>query len=248
MKTNLFIGLLFISILGFSQEKIDMELKPIDELKVYNGLTVNLIKSTEQRLEITGKNAANVSVKNKKGTLKIAMKIASTFSSKEVQINLYYNSNIGELDANQGAVIKSDAVFEQTQLKLSAQEGSYIKLEVAVDYLFVKALTGGNIQLQGNCKTQNVDIVSGGNYEGFGLKSEQTTAYTSTGGNADISVSEALEAKVKLGGTIRYDGKPKSVSTTKVMGGTITDYHKMLQEKMEKAFNEAMNTKKDSVN
>ncbi len=245
MKNKIIIAFLLVTTFGFTQEKVNIELKTIDELKVYNGLTVHLIKSTEQRLEITGKNAADVSVKNKKGVLKIAMNIASTFSSKYVHINLYYNSNIGELDVNQGSVIRSDEKFKQTQLKVSSQEGSYIKLEVAVDYLHIKGITGGNIQLKGNCKTQNVAIVSGANYEGFELKSEQATVYASTGGKAEIYVTEALEAKVKLGGTILYDGKPKSVSTTKVMGGNINDYAKGTQKKKEKTSYETKTPKKD---
>ena len=214
--------LFFVALTSFAQNDVVVQLEKFDELKVYNGLQVNLIKSDEHKVVITGERASEVTVKNKKGILKIALDLASTFNSKKAKIDLYYNSNIAELDANQGAVISSKEVFTQTQLKLSSQDGAYIKLNVAVDYLNVKGITGGNIQLKGNTKSQNVNMVSGANYEAANLISEQATIYVSTGAEVEVQVTEAMDAKVKFGGTILYSGRPKSVTTEKSLGGKIT--------------------------
>ncbi|WP_208021473.1 head GIN domain-containing protein [Flavicella sediminum] len=215
------LAFLFLTNFMFAQDVVINDVKNFDELKVFNGLTVNLIKSEVQKIEISGEKATEVVVSNKKGVLKFTLKVKSLFKSDKVDINLYYNSIIGELDANQGAVITSKEVFKQTQLDVSSQEGAYIKLSLAVDYLKVKAITGGNIQLKGTAKSQSVDITTGSNYNGTELITKQTDISVTTGGEAKIFVEDILDAKVKLGGTIEYFGKTKSVKTTKVMGGSI---------------------------
>ncbi|MFC2109648.1 head GIN domain-containing protein [Bacteroidota bacterium] len=218
----LFFTMVFFTNFIFSQDTVVIDkVKNFEELKVFNGLTVNLIKSDQQKIEISGEKATQVVVSNKKGILKFALKIKSIFDSKNVKINLYYNSIIGELDANQGAVITSKNLFKQTQLNLSSQEGAYIKLNLAVDYLKVKAITGGNMQLKGKAKSQIVEITTGSNFEAEELFTKQTDITVTTGGEAKVYVEDILDAKVKLGGVIEYFGRPKSVKTTKIMGGSI---------------------------
>ena len=155
------------------------------------------------------------------GVLKISLDLLNTFKHQVIKINLYYNSNIGKLSANQGSLISSKEVFKQLQLSVHSQEGSYIKLNLDVDYLKVRGITGGNIQFKGISKTQNVSIVSGSNYEAFDLKSNEATIYASTGSDAKVNVSKALDAKAKLGGTIVFLGRPEAVSTEESLGGKI---------------------------
>jgi hypothetical protein len=230
LKMNKYLSVLFllVSLSVSSQNEVSVKLEKIEELKVYNGLRVNLIKSDVQKLEITGEKSGDVTFKNKKGVLKIGLKFSSSFNSKKVQIDLYYNSDIPALDVNQGAVISSTEVFKQQQLAVSSQDGSYIKLNIAVDYIKIKGLTGGNIQLKGIAKSQNVNLVSGANYEGFDLQSGQANLYVSTGSKAEVSTSEVLDAKSKLGGKIFYSGRPKLITIVESLGG------KVLKAKFEK--------------
>ncbi|MEI6866372.1 DUF2807 domain-containing protein [Flavicella sp.] len=222
---KIIVGLLFLVVsIVTAQNEVSVKLENIDVLKVSNGLKVNLIKSEEQKLEIHGEEAGSVTFKNKRGTLKLGLKFGSSFDSKKVEIDLYYNSNIGELDVNQGALIISKEIFEQKQLKLNSQDGSSIKLEIEVDYLKIKGVSGGNIQLKGIAKSQNVKLVSGASYKGFDLHTNQTIIYVSTGAVAEIQVSGILDAKSKFGASIIYSGQPNSISTEESIGGKITKY------------------------
>lgn len=224
---KILVGILFLAVANISaQNDIVINLESFDELKVYNGLKVNLIKSEEHKLIISGDKADQVTVRNKKGKLKIALDIVSSFSSNNPTIDLYYNTNISVLDANQGAIISSKEVFKQAQLKVSSQEGGYIKLVLDVDYLKAKAVTGGNIQLKGFAKSQNVNLVTGSKYEARKLKSEQAVLYVSTGSSATVSASEILDGKAKLGGKIDFYDRPKSVTTAESMGGKIVNVTK----------------------
>ena len=74
MKNITYILLLFtISI--FSQVKIDRELGDFSKVAVYDGINLELIKSEENKVEISGKNTSFVVVKNKNGDLKIRLNL-----------------------------------------------------------------------------------------------------------------------------------------------------------------------------
>jgi hypothetical protein len=221
MKKWIRVSFLLCSLCCFAQDVIVENIKDFDELKVFNGLEVNLVKSNVQKLEIKGSKATQVAVKNKKGVLKIYMKLNSIFDTKSVKINLFYTGNIAELDANQGAVITSNQTFSQTQLDIDVQEGAHVRLDVNVDYLKIKAITGGNVYVSGQAKSQKVDISTGSNYNALDLKNKQTDITSGTGADAQIYVEDILDAKVKLGGMVTYLGNPKSVKTTKFLGGAI---------------------------
>lgn len=224
IKRGIVLLLLFISTLGYSQDVVTKISEDFDVIKVFNGLHVELIKSDKQRVEISGEKANEVLVKNSKGRLKISLKLKSLFDSKSVSIKLFYSGNLNELDVNQGAVITSKKQIKQAQLEVSAQDGGYIKLNIDVEYLKGNAITGGNIQLKGNAKSQNIEISTGSNYEAYELISKQVSISASSGAEAEINVATILDAKVKLGGTITYKGSPKSVKTSKVLGGAVSKY------------------------
>ncbi|WP_152286117.1 GIN domain-containing protein [Flavicella marina] len=222
MKKVAILIVCFVAFIAKAQNEVVVQLEKIEELKVYKGLTVNLIKSEEQKLEILGEKAADVTFKNKNGTLKISLNLGSSFDSNKVTINLYYNSIIPEFDVNQGATITSDQTFKQKQLILSAQDGGIFKLDLAVDYLKIKGLTGGIMYLEGVVKSQNINLVSGAIYNGLNLQSEQAIVYVSTGAISSIQVTEVLDAKAKFGGNVTYIGRPKSVATEESLGGKVT--------------------------
>lgn len=226
MKKGIILLFLLATNFGFSQDAVTEITEDFDVIKVFNGLHVELVKSDKSRAEITGEKSDQVLVKINKGRLKISLKLKSLFDSKKIKIKLFYAGNLDEIDVNQGAVVTSNETIKQAQLEVSSQEGGYIKLNVNLDYLKGNAITGGNLQLKGNAKSQNIEISTGSNYEAFELKSKQVSISASSGAEAKINVATILDAKVKLGGTVVYKGNPRSVKTTKVLGGAITSFGK----------------------
>ena len=82
MKNISFICALFVSTVLFSQEPLVQNIGDFTTLKVYNGITVELIKSTDQKIEITGEKAEIVKVKN-------VNKTANVFANgNEMQIKI----------------------------------------------------------------------------------------------------------------------------------------------------------------
>jgi hypothetical protein len=228
MKNKLVMLFLMMATSGWAQEKSIHFLKSFDKVKVYKGLEVNLIPSHEQKIVITGEKASEVYLKNKKGNLIITLNLKSIFDSKSLQIDLYYTELLLELEAFQGATIRSSHILEQAQLQLGVQEDAHIELEIVLDYLKIKALTGGSLDLTGTIKAQNCKFSTGATYQAFNLKSEQTNIVVSSGAVANIYTDVVLDAKATFGGVVNYKGSPSSLLSKKSMGGQITPQQDVL--------------------
>jgi len=225
MKKLFFISLLCICNIAVSQESITKNIGDFSTLKVFNGIEVVLIKSSDQKLEISGKKADLVKIKNVNNILKLSLpfsvKPSDNYADGDVLINLYYNKNIDILDANEGATITGKD-FNQNQISVNAQERAFINLTIKSTNLNVVATSGGIIKLTGVTEYQDVRTDLYGIYHGFNLKSTAiSNVKAGTGAKAEILSVGTLNAKVSFGGSIFYKGKPENITTKKVIGGII---------------------------
>ena len=207
----------------FAQKPISKKLGEFHTLKVFNGLTVDLKKSNRSKIEIEGSKSEDVSIKNQNGVLKIRLKFPEGFTSEDLKITLYYANNIDILDANEGATISSNETFKQQHIEVKVQEGAKIKMVINTKHLVVKSVSGGVIKLEGVTKNQNVEATTGGIYKAFKVKSKQAIVTAASGARVEVNITEVLDAKVRFGGTVYYQGTPEVLKTKKVIGGTISD-------------------------
>lgn len=219
MKKYLIVVLVLINASVFAQKRV-VNIGDFDEVKTYNGLSVTLYPSEEQRVEIYGDDSKQVIIKNVDGTLKILAKLGKKVWEEDLDIKVYYKK-LNTIDANEGSSIKSNAVFKQDALTVKVQEGATIRLQVALNDLDIKTISGGTISLEGEAKNQDIIANTGGMYEGFKLYTETTTVKAVSGAEIDINVSNRVKATASLGGLIYIKGKPKNVKNKASLGGEI---------------------------
>ena len=220
MKKIILITFVMISQLNFGQTTIKLE--NFDELRVFDQLNVTLIQSSENKVVITGNNESYFEAVNKNGVLKIRMTLTKILSGADTKVTLYYK-NIQSIDANEGSIVRGEEVFKQTTIKLAAQEGAMIDVELDVDNTTEKLNSGGIINVSGKAVTQKATITSGGIFNAKNLETSQTTVSVSAGGSADVNASTLVNAKVNAGGTISIYGKPKEIKQQAFAGGSITE-------------------------
>jgi len=218
-KLTLFIVLL--STITFAQDKRILELGAFNSIKVFTGLKIQLIQSSEQKLVITGKNQRYITVKNKNGHLSVRLKLTESLRKYDFDIKLYTNRNIDVIDVNEGAGVFSSDTINQLKINLKAQEGAFIDLPLDVKYLTVKAVSGSNIITKGYAKSQDVRVGQGSVYKAYNLKTEQTKVVVATGGKAEISVTGILDASVRLAGNVLYTVNPDIKKSSKFLVGVI---------------------------
>jgi len=200
---------------------ITIELSDFEEIKAFDGLSVNLIPSTENKAVITGANLRKVAVVNNDGVLKLRMEIDKLFSGYRTFIDLHYSSALKVIDVNEDARITSDVTIKQEVLELKAQEGGEILISAEVEQMLIKSVTGGVITAEGVADNQDVIINTGGVYEGKEMRTKFTTVNVNAGSSAEIFASTYVQATVKAGGEVLVYGDPERMEEKTVFGGKI---------------------------
>lgn len=204
----------------FSQAETSKTLGEFSELKVYDLINVDLIKSTENKIIVSGKNSKNLNIIQKNNVLKIKMKLKKKFNGKDTQVKLYYTS-LSIIDANQGAVVFSKNNIKQYELVLKAQEGARISAVVETKRLVVKSVTGATVSTTGSTSQQDINIRTGGVYKGANTKTENTDLDIKVGGEANVNTSNVLNVKIFSGGDVNIYGTPKQLKQRKIFGGRV---------------------------
>lgn len=220
MKTLVKILVLFITTTIIAQNTIEKTVGEFTELKVYDLINVELIKSNENKVVISGENKEDVLINNKNGTLKIKMKLEEAFDGSKTKVKLYYTT-VDIIDVNEGAKVTSEDTIKQFEIDLKTQEGGIIKVPVDVNYTNIKAVTGGVIETSGTSKTQNISILTGGVYKGELLDTEKTEVNIKAAGEAYVKASKLVDIKIRAGGDVFVYGNPETVNESKVLGGRV---------------------------
>jgi len=206
---------------AIAQKANTKELEPFTQLKAYDRIIVKLVKSTENKIVITGDDKDDINISNKDGILKVKMEFANFMDGDEAKATLYYSEALTLIDANENAKITSDETLKGERVEIKAQEGGKIDLKIALDDVYVKSISGSEVVLTGNSPTQEVMVNTGGRVKNEKLSTETTKVVVNAGGRANVKASNQVEAKVRAGGYIYIHGNPKNVEKDKVFGGKI---------------------------
>ena len=217
MKKIIFGFLIVFAQLAYSQ--ITKNFGDFNSVKAYDRINVTLVKSSENKVEISGDNS-DVEIVNRNGELKIRMIPTKIMQGDKVSVTVFYE-NLNEIQASQGSKITSEDAVESGILNITSNEGSILNLKIEADILNAKTNSGGIINISGTAKTQDVLVNSGANFNGRNLKSEVTSVTTNAGGNADVYASKTVTATNRAGGNINVYGSPENRNTKNMLGGKI---------------------------
>jgi len=224
MKSFLFTAIMLLStLLVEAQNEITKaDLGKFTEIKAFDGLSVNLIKSDSDKAVISGDNTDKVVIVNNDGVLKLRMQIDKIFSGYRTFVDLHYSGELLIIDVNEDARITSESDIKQDVLELKAQEGGELSIVAEVEQLLVKAVTGGSVETYGSSDLQDIAINTGGVYEGKEFKTKFSTVNVNAGSRAEIYAEDYVKATVKAGGEVLVYGDPAKMEEKTVFGGKIT--------------------------
>lgn len=210
----------FVVFSATAQKPISKTVGEFTELKVYDLINVELFKSNDNKVEISGKNAEDVVIINKDGTLKIRLNLEESFDGNKTNVKLFYTA-FDIIDVNEGAYVSSEELINQFEVELRAQEGGLIKLNLDTKETKIKAITGGIVELTGKTTNQNITIGTGGIFKAENLESATSKVAIRAGGEAYINATELLDIKIRAGGDVFIYGNPKEVKENTALGGRI---------------------------
>lgn len=218
MKKIILIAFLLVAQIGTAQTT--KQVGEFTSVKVFDKINATLVPSNDYKVELSGANSDQVEIVNKNGSLRIKMPLTKTLQGDDVKAIIYYK-NLDAIEANEGAIIKSDATLEDVSLNINVKTGGKITLKVNVERLNVKANSGGVSTVKGKTKMQDIIANSGAIVNHKELESEQTDVTVNAGGTADIRATKLVDAKTRAGGVISIYGNPKTINEKIIAGGTI---------------------------
>ncbi|WP_179344602.1 head GIN domain-containing protein [Winogradskyella ursingii] len=220
MKTICLCLILLVSGKSIGQNSIEKNIGVFNEIKVFDLINVDMVKSNENKVTIEGKNKSDVEIVNKNGKLKIRMDLDEIYDGNDTKITLYYTS-VSTIDANEGAKITVKNVIDQNNIELRAQEGAEIIAQLNTNSAEFRAVTGGIINVNGSSKYQDISILTGGIFNGKKHMTDRTEVSIKAGGEAYIHATEEADVSIRAGGSIFVYGNPKNVIESKVLGGKV---------------------------
>jgi hypothetical protein len=217
MKKLLFI-LLLINSLTYAQTH--KKVGDFHKVTAFDQISVELIASGENRVELSGTNSDVVEIVNKNGELKLRMPFTNLLKGNQVKAKVYY-THLDAVEANEGAQISSDSNIKATGFEIIAKEGAKIDIQLDVARLSSKIVSGAIVTTEGFAKNQDITMSAGAIYHAKNLKTEQTVISINAGGEAEVFAIELINAKVRAGGDILIYGNPKNVNQKTFAGGRI---------------------------
>lgn len=219
MKNTIYILLLF-TIPTLSQIKIDRDLGEFSKVAVYDGINLELVKSQENKVEITGKNTSFVVVKNKNGDLKIRLNLERRFSGDRTKVKLFYKT-IYNIISHEGSNVFSKDTIKQADLNIKANTGSTQNMLINLNTFNTIATTGANINVSGRAEYHDSSVSTGAEINAEKLMTTETYASATTGGVLNVSAIKELEANSKLGGIINVHEQTDKITETISVGGVV---------------------------
>ena len=205
---------------SLGQSKIDRNLGDFSKVAVYDGINLELIKSDENKVEITGKNTNFVVVKNKNGDLKIRLNLERRFSGDKTKVSLFYKT-LYNIISHEGSNVFSKDTIKQADLNVKANTGSTLNFIVALNTLNTTSATGSTVNLSGNAEYHDCSTSTGAEIDAEKLTTTETYATSTTGGLIEVSATKELEANSKLGGIINVYEKTDKIVESISLGGVV---------------------------
>ncbi len=219
MKNKIVILFLIASCALNAQENVQ-DVGNFTEVKVFDRMRVNLVKSSENKVLLKGRDTEDIEIINKGGVLKIRMDIDKIFDGNETFVEVHF-TNLKIIDGNEGAEININELLEQKKIEIRVQEGAQVNAGLNVDSAQMRAVTGGIINVRGSADSQTVEINTGGIFNGKDLETADTQLRIQAGGEAEIFARRTADIKLRAGGDVYVYGNPTEVIKDKFIGGRV---------------------------
>ncbi|WP_298953409.1 head GIN domain-containing protein [uncultured Nonlabens sp.] len=220
MNRLLFTVTILFCVFSIAQNPSENTISDFDTIKVFDLITVNLVKSSENKIVISGEDVDDVEYIEKNGLLKVRMRPEKAFDGSKTFVHVYYKE-LYLIDANEGSRVFSNELIELDRLQIKVQEGAMVTAGLIVKNLDVKAVTGGIVRLSGQVEDQILVVNTGGIVENAQLKSDYSKVKLQAGGDVEIFATQFVDINIRAGGDVVVYGNPKDVKEKTLFGGSI---------------------------
>ena len=197
------------------------QVKDFDQIKVSRGMNVYITQGSPAKVVVITDNNLHGLIKTEVegGVLKVYSN-GNIRRAEEKKVMVTVEKLTG-VEVTTGSNVYSQNQVMAQEMKLSANSGANITMDVNAQSLKAECSSGSNIILSGLAKKAELEASTGANLKGQQLKVGHCKMRASSGANVSTSVTEQLEAKASSGGNIVYYGQPASTEIESSSGGNV---------------------------
>ncbi|MEM7368790.1 MAG: head GIN domain-containing protein [Bacteroidota bacterium] len=118
---------------------------------------------------------------------------------------------LSRIETSGTSTLESDGSFKTETLDLHLSGATEVELDLNVSQLQVSLGGAAELELSGSANQADYSINGAGELDAFDLKSSDVKLAISGAGDAEVYVSNALDANVLGAGDVRYKGHPQHV-------------------------------------
>jgi hypothetical protein len=192
-----------------------------EELRIVSGLEVHIENGSENEIIITGSDADKINVSSEDGKVRLSVSLSGLLEERNYDIKVVVKDSIEVIDINQGSQVSLNANLDQKKIEVRVQEGATFDGRLETGLIVLRAVSGGSINIQGLATMLKLTVNTGASVDAFDLNCSNADVMAMSGGIAQVSVYNILNAQVKFGGSIEYRGQPEVLNEKKVLGGSI---------------------------
>lgn len=220
--TLLILAFLLLIFIGQTNAQRTINPEPFDGIYVTGNIEVKLEQGEENKIElyVDGMPYEKISVKVQRGVLRLRVLESWLYRDEVIKAYITYKG-LNTVRANAGATVESEDLISTDNFEVKATSGARIELSIEVRAVDGGASEGGILVLEGTAQEQDLQVSTGGEYDGLDLDCTRTYIRANTGGKASVVALEHLEAAANTGGSIRYKGNPETTRVKTVIAGEV---------------------------
>lgn len=222
MKKSILLFVFGVFILSaVAQQREDRNLDSFNELSVGEAIRVTLIKGTREKAEIiaSGIDLEDVITDVSGNGLRIHLE-GNNHRNIDVQINLTYRE-LEEISISSAARVKAEEAITASSLEIEVSSAGGGELSLNTGNVEIEVSSAGNLELSGKADRMEADISSAGDLDAYDLQCQEAEIDVSSGGSANVFITNRIDARANSGGTVRYKGEPEKVFVNSNSGGSI---------------------------
>lgn len=183
---------------------------------------VNITYGTEQDVAITVDDniLKYITIAVHNGKLIIGVTPNTRLSNYNLTVNLTM-TDLEELTTSSAGSIVGKNRFSADHVRLILNSAGNISLELEAEELNSSLSSAGNLFLSGSVVEHRSTLSSAGSLHAFNLNTDKTLITLNSAGNAEVYVTQLLDAGLFSVGSLFYKGNPKIISNITSLGRII---------------------------
>ena len=193
------------------------------KVSVSNAIDVVIEQSDKTEIIVEADDNSQKEIKTtvENGTLVISCNFTSfhNVTKKKVIVKMPV---IDELEASSASTITSTDVIQSTKIKLDASSAATMNVNVESDEIDLDTDSAASITIEGKALKVKSSASSAASIEAEKLLANEIEADVNSGASINIHPIVSLKAKANSGGSINYEGTPKTIEKSENSGGSIS--------------------------